>query len=56
MNSCELVTLISAIACVLAENCTAEELTMLSATLTQLADTITTINVRNEQCESADRG
>jgi hypothetical protein len=52
MESCELVSLISAIACVLAQNCTTEELTLLSASLTQLGDTINSILVNNELCEN----
>ncbi len=43
MNSCELVTLISTLSCVIADNSTDEELSILSAVFTQLGDSLTTI-------------
>lgn len=45
MNSCEIVTTITAIACALSESCSEEELELISAALTQLADTLSTILV-----------
>ena len=51
MNSCELVTLISAIACHLSNTCIKEELSILAPALTQLGDTLQTILAHNELCE-----
>ena len=43
MNSCEFVTFISILACNIAKDKTAEELTILSAFFVQLGDTLATI-------------
>ena len=43
MNSCELVTLISTLSCVIADNSTDDELSLLSAIFTQLGDSLNTI-------------
>lgn len=43
MNSCELVTLISTLSCVIADNSTDYELSLLSAIFTQLGDSLNTI-------------
>ena len=52
MNSCELVTTITALACSLQKCCSKEELTILAAAFTQLGDTLATIAVHNEICKS----
>lgn len=43
MNSCELVTLVSTLSCLIADNSTDDELSILSAVLTQLGDSLNTI-------------
>lgn len=43
MNSCELVTLISTLSCVIANNSTDDELSLLSAFFVQLGDSLATI-------------
>lgn len=43
MNSCELVTLISTLSCLIADNSTDDELSILSAVFTQLGDSLATI-------------
>lgn len=50
MNSCELVTFVSSLACVLSEKCTSEELSIMAAVFTQLGDTLVTIVTHNEIC------
>lgn len=50
MNSCELVTFVSSLACVLSENCTTDELSIMAAVFTQLGDTLVTIVTHNEVC------
>ena len=52
MNSCELITTISAIACTITKDKTTEEITMLGAIFTQLGDTLATIAVHNDNCET----
>lgn len=47
MNSCEFVTLISTLACTIANGKSQEELAILSAFFTQLGDTLATISVIN---------
>ena len=44
MNSCELVTFISGLACSIAKGKTQEELDILSVIFTQLGDTLATIS------------
>ncbi|MBU3874842.1 hypothetical protein HGO97_003310 [Faecalicatena sp. AGMB00832] len=51
-NSCELVTYVSSIACVLAKNCRTEDLELLAAIFSQLGDTLATILVNNALCET----
>lgn len=51
MNSCELVTFISALSCAIAKNCTADETVMLAAFFTQLGDSLATIAAADEFCE-----
>ena len=43
MQSCELVTLISTVACILAENYSDEEHAIMAAAFTQLGDSLATI-------------
>lgn len=43
MSSCELVTLVSTLSCIIADNSTDDELSLLSAVFTQLGDSLTTI-------------
>lgn len=45
MNSCEFVTFISALANIIAENKTQNEINLLSAFFTQLGDTLATISL-----------
>lgn len=52
MDSCEFVTTISAIACIIAKNCSKEELPLIAASLTQLGDTLATMIVRDEFCKA----
>ncbi|MGL5437097.1 MAG: DUF6774 domain-containing protein [Lachnospiraceae bacterium] len=51
MKSCELVATITAIACCIAENKSAEELEFISAFLTQLGDTLATISAAEALCQ-----
>ena len=50
MNSCEFVTYISALACAITKNRSADEINLLAAVFTQLGDTLATISVREEIC------
>lgn len=50
MNSCELVTFISTIACAIANCSTPEETAILASIFTQLGDTLETITVHNDIC------
>lgn len=52
MDECELVTLVTAIACSISKVYSDEEITTLSAVLTQLGDTLNTIQARKAQCEN----
>lgn len=54
MNSCELVTYVSSIACFLSRNCSAEELELMAAIFTQLGDTLETILVHESNCRDND--
>lgn len=54
MNSCELVTLVSSIACAIARECTPKEIALLSAIFTQLGDTLDSIAVNSEFCSCKD--
>ena len=51
MNSCELVTYVSSLACAISKNCSKEELTVLATVLTQLGDTLETILAHEEVCK-----
>lgn len=50
MNSCELVTFISSLACAISRSCDPDDIAMLAAILTQLGDTLATITVHEEIC------
>jgi len=50
MQSCELVTFITAVACSISKCCAKEELPVIAATFTQLGDTIATIIAQEEAC------
>lgn len=49
MNGCEIVTLVSTLACIISQDKTAEELVLLATMLTQLGDSIATIAITKEQ-------
>lgn len=51
MNSCELVTFISSLACTLAKIYSPEELTMLAAIFNQLGESLETILTHEELCQ-----
>lgn len=51
MNSCELVALVSSVACALAKAYTPEELSLLAAIFNQLGETLGTILTHEEICE-----
>lgn len=50
MNSCEFVSLISGIACIIAKGKSTDELNLLSAVFSQLWDTLATISTLNSNC------
>lgn len=50
MQSCELVTYITAIACGIAKCCTLDEITVLAAAFVQLGDTLETIAINEALC------
>lgn len=56
MQSCNLVLAISAIACEIAKNKTAEEISLLGSIFTQLGDTLNTIVVQEASCSSKTTG
>ncbi len=51
MQSCELVTFITAIACAISNSCSKEELPVIAATFTQLGDTLATIIAQEGACD-----
>lgn len=51
MNSCELVTLVSSIACAIAKNHTSDEISLIAAVFSQLGDTLETIQANEELCQ-----
>lgn len=51
MNSCELVTLISTLSCIIAQDKTNDELNLLSAIFTQLGDSLATIAASRDECD-----
>lgn len=58
MQSCELVATITAIACAIANNCSEEEIAVLSSAFNQLGDTLGTIvaqeNLNEQKCSVKD--
>lgn len=52
--SCELVMAISAIACQIAKDKTADEIALLSSVFSQLGDTLATIAAQNALCSPGD--
>ncbi|TCL55937.1 hypothetical protein EDD76_11373 [Kineothrix alysoides] len=50
MNSCELVTFITATACAISNCCDKDEIAMLSAIFSQLGDTLATMLTHDEIC------
>ena len=48
MNGCELVTLISTLACIIAQEKTKDEITLLAVIFTQLGDSLATIATTRE--------
>lgn len=46
MNSCELVTFISALACAISQNMSNQEIDLLAVVFTQLGDTLATISLK----------
>ena len=51
MKACEYTTLVSTIACCIAERFPEEQLPLISAILTQIADTLTTMLAFQDTCE-----
>lgn len=54
INSCEFVTFISALACSIAKDKTAEEINLLAAFFSQLGDTLATIIAFEDKTSSDD--
>lgn len=52
--SCELVMIISALACCIAEGRTAEELALMGSIFSQLGDTLATISAHQDFCSPDD--
>lgn len=50
MQSCEIVTFITALACALSKCCSDDEISVLAAAFTQLGDTLATIAAQNQLC------
>lgn len=50
LNSCELITLISTVACTLSKLHTKEELAMMASVFSQLEDSLATIIAHDELC------
>lgn len=50
MNSCELVTFVSSIACALFQCCNKEDLPVMAAIFTQLGDSLATMLAHEEAC------
>ena len=48
MNGCEIVTLVSTLACIISQDKTAEELALLATILTQLGDSLATIAITKD--------
>lgn len=54
MNSCELVTFVSSVACALSQNCSKDELAILPAVFQLLGEALDTILVHEEVCAKED--
>lgn len=54
MNSCELVTYISSLACAISKCCSRDDVTILAAVFTQLGDSLETILAHQEICQPKD--
>lgn len=52
MNSCELVTFVSSVACAISQNYTPEEIELFSAVFSQLGDTLATILTYEQNCKN----
>lgn len=55
MDECELVSLVTAIACTIAKVCSANEIDLMAAVFTQLGDTLATISIKREICEKTNK-
>jgi dolichol kinase len=51
MSECELVVLVSSVACAISKCCSTDDLSILSAVFTQLGDTLATIITKRELSE-----
>lgn len=51
MDECELIALVSTIACTLSKCCSTDDLTILSAVFTLLGDSLAAILTKRELCE-----
>ena len=49
MNGCELVTLVSTLACIISQDKTTDEIALLATVFTQLGDSLATITITREQ-------
>ena len=54
MNSCEFVTYISSIACLISQSCSKEEVAVLATAFAQLGDTLSTILAHDDLCDTKD--
>lgn len=52
MDECELIMLISTVACTLSKCCSTDELNILSVAFTQLGDSLATILAKRQLCEA----
>ncbi len=48
MDECELITLVTAIACALSKTCSNDDITLLAAVFSQLGDTLNTVLAKRE--------
>lgn len=48
MNGCEIVTLVSTLACIISQDKSAEELALLAAIFTQLGDSLVTLAITKD--------
>lgn len=52
MDECELIMLVSTVACTLSKCCSTDELNILSVVFTQLGDSLATILAKRQLCET----